>query len=96
MAERGELGRLDVIVAIVVLVQIADEELFDLLQWLVLRFGHARVQVKGSHQCYGPVDDEQAGQGAPALHGQKRFGEDERHQKRQRGRQSAGDASAPG
>lgn len=95
MVKCGEFGCSDVVATIVVVVQVADEKLFDLLQRLVLRLGHARVQVKGSHQRYRPVDDKQAGQGAPVLHRQKRLGENERHQKRQRGRQPTSDASAP-
>lgn len=78
-----------------VVVRVADEELLDLLQRFVLRLGHARVQVERADQRGRPVDDEQAGQREPRLHGQKRLGEHERHEERQRGRQPAGDAATP-
>lgn len=83
------------IFAVVVVVQIADEKLFDLLQGFVFRFGHARVQVKSTDQRYDPVNEKHPGQGKPRLHFQKRFSENECHQKRQCGRQSTCNSATP-
>lgn len=44
---------------LLVSLRIAGKKLFDFLQRLVLRLGHARVQIEGADQCDGPIDDKQ-------------------------------------
>lgn len=75
--------------------RIAGKKLLDFLQRLVLRLGHARVQIEGADQCDSPIDDEQARQRYPRFRFQERLGQHERHEERQRCRHATDDATAP-